>query len=177
MSSTAGLRRWLLFYRWWLIGAAIPIAVASVSAALYSSTCQPPLFSVCRACLDPCAGQPIDPKNRAKITLIYTRLLLPTSARSVFYHEECGVDCTQWIRFDAPRADAIDFARRASAGPLHPGTDHLPIAGDDPVWWPGRFPNTAWSGIKTLQYGGYDQGVVIAATTSGARIWVLAREH
>ncbi|MEN3746351.1 hypothetical protein TPR58_04165 [Sphingomonas sp. HF-S3] len=129
----------------------------------------------CRTCLASSPRNPVATAELEKIRL-FDGERLPGSARDVYYHEECSVDCTYWLRFTVPDADARSFAARFHARPRK-GYDPMPESGggnEGPgfAWWPDKFPD-GFEGDEVERDAARTSALVIARDDKGnATVWV-----
>jgi hypothetical protein len=155
-----------------------------VAAALALVGCSDPL-DFCHSCLkgDPVLAVPN--ADVTKIGLVYSGQKLPPSATNVYYHEEGGPDFRQWIRFDAPIADARAFADNLLLTPLAkpsakpPQSSQFLLPSKPMPWWPKVFPDgveISTNDINTANYAGDAKGkpmtVILQPGTPNARIWI-----
>jgi hypothetical protein len=159
----------------------------ALTLALLLSSCGE-FLDVCHSCLGGDPTKPVAAGDVAKIGLVYSGRKLPASASNIYYHELCGIDCQQWIRFDAPEADARDFAENLLVRPLSKGwaKDMLrtgwgpnDIKGDSAKfmpWWPNQFSSGIETGENTLNDADKGQPMRIVITGDGkiARVWLAA---
>ena len=148
---------------------------ATAVAALFLLCGCDGLFETCRACIEASPISEVPAGERSKIRLIGPGTL-PENARELHFHERCGIDCMQWMRFDLPEGEARRFAAGVLGGAaLRKGYDPFPdtIGGYAPPampWWPARFPQGAEGAVIRTQEarGG---GIVLRAAGGQATIW------
>lgn len=95
----------------------------------------------CRSCIGHDVSKPVAVKDVAKIKIITGDTLLPKSATNVYFSEECGIDCSQQIRFDMPSAEARIFAEKLAGTALVAIKNaSLSAAGANSklTWWPAK---------------------------------------
>jgi hypothetical protein len=111
--------------------------MVSAAAPLFAS-CDP-IGDICFNCMEATANAPMPQVDAARLRLIHGGTL-PARATNVYYAEQCGIDCIQWIRFDLPDAGWDEFAvqMRDSA----PNLVHSPVSnaamGDAVPWFNAR---------------------------------------
>lgn len=154
--------------RWWPATATI--------MGLVLGGCDP-IGDVCHSCIGNDPNAVLNPAQQAKVGLIGTPRRLPPSAQDVRYHEECGIDCVQWLRFEAPLDDARAFANRLLVRPIAVGAP-VPLPGgaaDRLDWWPSSLPAQAESGANETLTPGYPL-LFVAVLPQGdrARVWLRA---
>ncbi len=97
----------------------------------------------CYNCIATPASEALTPSQVASLRLIHGGGL-PIGVSSVYYAEQCGIDCLQQIRFDTTERDAVALATRllpdVVAQSVRP--DDVPTGTSDQVWWTTR-PDTA----------------------------------
>lgn len=155
-----------------------------ILAMLLLAGCSDDFVSVCHSCLKGDPAAPVSKSEIAKIGLVYSGRTLPPSATNIYYAEECGIDCQQWIRFDAPNADARAFANSLLLTPLAPGDAQAgvpPLPSKPFGWWPEVFPTSHLTGtndVSTAKYGKNEKGqpltVILQPGTPNARVWIYA---
>ena len=104
-----------------------------MAAVMLLTACEIPSIDSCYSCIDAPTDRAIPAPLQAKVRLIHGGGL-PTEAHQVFYFEECGIDCRQQLRFDAPSTVAEAFVHRMlpQATAEEAATAPLPTG---PVWW------------------------------------------
>ena len=94
-------------------------------------------LSACYSCLEGDPSKQVAPEEISKIGIIATGANVPDGAKNVYYFEQCGIDCTQYIRFDLPKEQAFAYAksiRKPSDKPFE--MDMFPIInGVNLEWW------------------------------------------
>jgi hypothetical protein len=119
-------------------------------------------------------------KDVSKIDFLRDKGGLPSSARRIYYHEECGVDCMFWIRFDASEADARKLAKALFPRALERGNDPLrdPSSGlfrdAGYPWWPIGFPD-GFEGVS-IDEGPSPKAMIVAPLGTGVRVWITAAD-
>jgi hypothetical protein len=94
-----------------------------------------PIGDICFNCVDAPANAPLAQADAARLRLIHGGTL-PAGARNVYYAEECGIDCIQWIRFDVPAAAWETLLERLRDGAQSRTADgEMMSAPGDPAWW------------------------------------------
>jgi hypothetical protein len=158
-----------------------------LAAALLLTGCNDePFLDFCQSCLKGDPAQLVPKAEVAKIGLVYSGTKLPRSAMNVYYHEQCGIDCQQWIRFDAPPADARAFANGQLLTPLaktasSPKAPQFLAPSKPMPWWPKSFPATAETSTNDINQANYSDGakgkpmtIILQSGTPYARVWVYA---
>jgi len=120
-------------------------------------------LAFCDLCQNSDPALPVPRENIQRIELIASHVRLPSSATNVHFAMRCGIDCTQFVRFDAPIADARAFAASLLfEHPLARGQDpwvrsswtqmHRTVPPDilELNWWPSRFPEEIEGGDNGL---------------------------
>jgi hypothetical protein len=153
-------------------------------AMLLLAGCDADVISVCHSCLKGDPAAPVAKAELAKIGLVYSGRRLPPSATNIYYAEECGIDCQQWIRFDAPMADARAFATSLLLTPPAKTDAKEPpfLSPSKPLaWWPTNLPADAMvstNHISTAKYGKYEKGqpltIILQPGAPSARVWIYA---
>jgi hypothetical protein len=144
-------------------------------------------LAVCHSCLTSDPAKPVVAAEIAKIGLVYSGKRLPASASNIYYHELCGIDCQQWIRFDAPLSDALAFADGLLVRPLTrqttPGIAEAASLGPESAkmpWWPTSFPAGVEFGENTINDGGNKNGkgqpltIFVQRHGATATLWLAA---
>lgn len=126
----------------------------------------------CRVCLKGGQDEVVAPTEIAKITTM-DGTKLPSAVRDVRFHEECGKDCIQWLRFTAPETDVRGFAERFLKSPLRKGYDPMPDYGGtapglDHGWWPSKFPE----GHEGGKAEGRPGMIVVVPSGGSATVWM-----
>jgi hypothetical protein len=147
------------------------------------------VVDVCHSCLKGDPAKPVAASETPKIGLVYSGKRLPASATNIYYHELCGIDCQQWIRFDAPVGDARAFARgllvrplsmtppsaQSGAQPTLPGAEAAKMP-----WWPKQFSKETERGENTINDGGDKAGkgqpllIILQPDGKKATVWLAA---
>ena len=157
------------------------------TAALLLAGCSDSGLDFCQVCLKGDPALAVPPGDIAKITMVYSGRKLPPSAINVYYHEEGGIDQQQWIRFDAPIADARAFADSlllaplAKPAPQPPQSSQFLMPGKPMPWWPKTFPANIETGTNDINDANYKDGVkgkpmtiILQPGTPNARVWIYA---
>ncbi len=146
-----------------------------------------PLPDWCQSCLngDPTLAVPTG--EVSKIGMVYSGQKLPPSAINIYYHESGGPDFQQWIRFDAPLADARAFADSQLLAPLakvsiQPPQSQQFVAPSKPMpWWPITFPTGVETGSNGIDQANYNEGqkgkpmtIILQSGSPNARVWIYA---
>jgi hypothetical protein len=147
------------------------------------------VLEVCHSCLTGDPAQLVAADQLSKISLVYSGKRLPASAINIYYHERCGIDCQQWVRFDAPIADARAFAQSLLVRPLLT-TPASGQSGEQPTlaggemarmpWWPMQFPSETERGENTINDGGHKTGkgqplsIILQPDGPNATVWIAA---
>jgi hypothetical protein len=159
--------------------------LAVLAMALLFTGCSDPL-DFCQSCLKGDSARVVPAGDVAKIGLVYSGQKLPPSATNVYYHEECGIDCQQWVRFDAPIADARDFADSLLLAPLKampqtPQSSQFLTPSKPMPWWPKAFAagvETSTNDINDANYKDGQKGkpmtVILQPGSPNARVWIYA---
>jgi hypothetical protein len=155
-------------------------------AALLLAGCGDPL-DFCQVCLKGDPALAVPQADVAKIGLVYSGQTLPRSATNVYYHEEGGIDQQQWIRFDAPIADARAFADSLLLAPLakpapQPQQSSQFLMPGKPIpWWPKAFPTNIETGTNDINDANYKDGakgkpmtIILQPGMPNARVWIYA---
>jgi hypothetical protein len=148
---------------------------AALAAILLLASCGDPFLSVCHSCVKGDPAQPVSATEAAKIGLVYSGKRLPKSASNIYYAEECGIDCAQWIRFDVPIADARAFANGLLDVPI--GTNKAPLADITGVplkWWTSVTRGTAEQGGNEIGAKGQPIQIWLKPQGATATVWVFA---
>lgn len=155
---------------------------AAALALLPLGGCSDDWFKVCRACIATAPTEPVADADRARIRFIGPGVL-PADARNLYYDERCGIDCTHWMRFELPEAEARRFATEVLGGAkLHRGEN--PFAEDGGAyrgpetalpWWPAHFPADA-EGAKIADGQGRGAAVMLRVDKGQAMVWFFEFE-
>jgi hypothetical protein len=157
-----------------------------LAVALLLAGCSDPL-DFCQSCLKGDPALAVPKGDIAKIGLVYSGQKLPPSATNVYYHEECGIDCQQWIRFDAPVTDARAFANSlllaplAKPAPQPPQSSQFLLPTKPLQWWPKAFPDGVETGTNDINDANYKDGakgkpmtIILQPGSPNARVWIYA---
>jgi hypothetical protein len=107
---------------------------ALLAATALLSGCDP-VGDACFNCVNAPADAPIGAEQAVQLRLIHGGTL-PAGARDVYYAEQCGIDCIQWIRFEIAEAHWQPLLTR-----LRRGAEARSMPGDggggpgQPIWW------------------------------------------
>ncbi len=162
------------------------IQLAALAIALFLTGCGDSI-DMCQVCLKGDPALAVPKGDVAKITMVYSGQKLPPSATNVYYREEGGIDQQQWIRFDAPIADARAFANSLLLSPLakapaQPAQSSQFLMPSKPMlWWPAHLPDGVETGANDINDANYKDGakgkpmtIILQAGTSSARVWIYA---
>jgi len=150
---------------------------AAALALLPLGSCSGDWFKVCRACIATPPTEPVADADRARIRFIGPGAL-PAGARNLYYDERCGIDCTHWMRFELPEAEARRFAAGVLGGVALRGGGN-PFAGGASAyrgpdkampWWPAHFPADA-EGARIADGQGRGAAVMLRAEKGQAMVW------
>jgi hypothetical protein len=145
------------------MGGSMRAALIAMSLVLLGACTEGPI-AFCDLCQNSDPALPVPHENIQRIELISSDVRLPSSATNVHFAMRCGIDCTQFIRFDAPIADARAFAASLLfEHPLAAGQNpwvrsswthmHRQVPPDDILglhWWPVGFPSEVEGGDNGL---------------------------
>jgi hypothetical protein len=108
---------------------------ALLPAALLAVACDP-IGDVCFNCGDSGSNAPLASADAARLRLIHGGTL-PAGASNVYYTEQCGIDCIQWIRFDIPAAEWEPLLTRLREGAEGRSPDIVSEIDGPPgaAWW------------------------------------------
>ena len=152
-------------------------------AAFALASCGDFVSGFCDLCPGGDPGR-VPPEKIAQVRLLNGVGPLPAGARNVYYYVKCGVDCSQFIRFDIELADARAFARALPLEhPLTPGGNPWgpnPWGGGRPVWdevialgwWPREFPSGVEGGENMSANGNPPFRIAILPRGRQARVWI-----
>lgn len=142
-------------------------------------------FEFCQVCPKGNPALAVPRSEVAKITMVYSGQRLPPSATNVYYYEQCGIDCQQWFRFDAPNAAARAFTDSLLLAPLAKAklpqdNQFLPPSKPMP-WWPIRFPDGVETSTNDINDANYKDGtkgkpmtIILQPGSPNARVWMYA---
>jgi hypothetical protein len=160
---------------------------AVLLALLLLAGCSDPFPDMCQSCLKGDPALAVPKGDVPKIAMVYSGQQLPPSAINVYYHEEGGIDHQQWIRFDAPAAEARAFANRLLLAPLKkispqpPQSSQFLMPSQPLPWWPKTFPDGAESGMNDINDANYKDNqkgkpmtIILQPGAPNARVWIYA---
>ena len=139
------------------------------------------IVSVCHACLSSEPNSVVAAKDVSKINFLNGKGGLPSSARQIYYHEECGADCTFWVRFETSEADARKLAKALFPTALAPGNNPLRDSNSELFrdagypWWPAGFPD-GFEGVSADGNGIPAKAMIVAPLGTGVRVWITVAE-
>ncbi len=158
---------------------------ALLAVTLMLAGCSDP-FDFCQSCLKGNPALAVPRGDVAKIVMVYSGRKLPPSATKVFYYEVGGPDHQQWIRFDAPPADARAFAASLLLAPLvksatPPQSSQFSAPSTSMPWWPARFPDGVETSTNDINDANYADGakgkpmtIILQPSKPNARVWIFA---
>jgi hypothetical protein len=158
---------------------------AMLTIALVLAGCSNPL-DFCQSCLKGDPALAVPKGDIAKIAMVYSGRKLPPSSTNVYYHEVGGPDHQQWIRFDAPLADARAFADSLLLAPLvksaaPPQSSQFSVPSTSMPWWPITFPTGVETGSNDIDQANYKEGqkgkpmtIILQPGSPNARVWIYA---
>jgi hypothetical protein len=93
-----------------------------------------PIGDICFSCVGSVGNAPLAATDTMRVRLIHGGTL-PASATNVYYTEQCGIDCIQWVRFDIPEGEWAPLRARLSADARPDNPSEAMAPPGNPDWW------------------------------------------